>query len=166
MTMSVACLTGSPMPATATKPAGPPEYNVTGQDYSRRSHLSYAGPPIIDVHAHVTMTSPDDKAAGPAGGAGAAGSSDQAAVMLDTAATFGIALTYTMCPPQDVAPLRERFGPRIAFNAAISKKPDEPDEAAYQRLDQFLQAGVKMVKLWSAPRGRDQGMLVDAPWRI
>ena len=150
------------VPATTAMP----EYNVTGQDYSRRDHLLYAGPPIIDVHAHVTMTSLDDKPDGPAGGAGAAGSPDQAAVMLDAAAAFGVARTYSMCPPQDVAPLRERFGRRLAFNAPISKKPDEPDEAAYRRLGQFLEAGVEMVKLWAAPRGRERGLVVDAPWRV
>ena len=151
------------MTATAATPAGPPEYNVTGQDDSRRAHLRYAGPPIIDVHAHVTMTSPEGNADGPAG---AAGSPDQAAVMLDAAAAFGVARTYSMCPPQDVAPLRARLGDRLLFNGMINKKPDEPDDAAYRNLDKFLEAGVKIVKLWSAPRGRERGLLIDAPWRL
>jgi predicted TIM-barrel fold metal-dependent hydrolase len=144
----------------------PPEYNVTGHDYSRREHLVYAGPLLIDIHSHVTMTAPSDKADGPAGGAGMAGSSDAAAMMLDVAAEFHIGRTYTMCPPQDIAPLRERFGRRLGFNGPISKKPDEPDEAAYRNLEQFLAEGIEIVKLWAAPRGRDRGLVVDAPWRI
>lgn len=143
-----------------------PEYNVTGHDYSRRDHLTYSGPPIIDIHTHVTMTSPEDKPAGPAGGWGEAGTSDSAALMLDTAAEFGIGLTVTMCPPQDIAPLRARLGDRLLFNGMINKKPDEPEDAAYRTLDRFLAGGVKIVKLWSAPRGRERGLLVDAPWRI
>ena len=145
----------------------PPEYNVTGHDYGRREHFTYTGPPIIDIHAHVTMTSPDDQSAGPAGGWGNEGSTDSAAMMLDVAAEFGIGLTVSMCPPQDIAPLRERLGDRILFNAMINKKKiDDPDDDAYRTLDQFLEAGIKIVKLWSAPRGRERGLLVDAPWRL
>lgn len=143
-----------------------PEYNVTGQDYGQRSHFTFSGPQIIDFHAHVTMTSPEDKAAGPAGGWGDKGSSDSAALMLDVAAEFGINRVLSMCPPQDIAPLRARLGDRLLFNGMINKKPDEPDDAAYRNLDQFLEAGIKCVKLWSAPRGRERGLLVDAPWRL
>jgi predicted TIM-barrel fold metal-dependent hydrolase len=143
-----------------------PEYNVTGHDYNRREHFHYVGPGIIDIHAHVTMTSPEDKSAGPAGGYGEAGSSDAAAMMLETAAEFGIEHTLSMCPPQDIAPLRARLGDRLWFNGSISKKPEDPDEAAYRTLDQFLAAGIKVVKLWAAPRGRERGLLIDTPWRI
>jgi predicted TIM-barrel fold metal-dependent hydrolase len=149
-----------------SEPTAPPEHNVTGHDYSRRDHFTYSGPPIIDIHTHVTMTSPEDKPAGPAGGWGDKGSTDPAALMLDVAAEFGIGLTVSMCPPQDVAPLRARLGDRLLFNGMINKKPDEPDEAAYRNLDQFLEAGIRIVKLWSAPRGRERGLLVDAPWRL
>lgn len=144
----------------------PPEYNVTGHDYSRREHFTYAGLPLIDIHAHVTMTAPTDGAQGPAGGAGAEGSSDQAATMLDVAAEFGVATVYSMCPPQDIPPLRERFGPRLEFNGPISKKPDEPDDAALRTLEQFLAHGVRVVKLWAAPRGAERGLRIDTPWRI
>jgi predicted TIM-barrel fold metal-dependent hydrolase len=150
-----------------SEPTTPPEYNVTGHDYGRREHFTYSGPPIIDIHTHVTMTSPEDKAAGPAGGWGAEGSTDSAEMMLDVAASFGIGLTVTMCPPQDIAPLRARLGDRLFFNGMISKKKiDDPDDEAYRTLDRFLEAGVKIVKLWSAPRGRERGLLVDAPWRL
>lgn len=142
-----------------------PEFNVTGQDFGRRDHFQYVGPPIIDIHAHVTMTSPQDQPKGPAGGWGEEGSSDSAALMLDIAADFGVGLTISMCPPEDIPPLRRRLGDRLLFNGMISRKADEPDDAAWRRLEQFLEAGVCMVKLWSAPRGRDRGLTVDAPWR-
>ncbi|VTS01792.1 amidohydrolase 2 : Uncharacterized protein OS=Phycisphaera mikurensis (strain NBRC 102666 / KCTC 22515 / FYK2301M01) GN=PSMK_30150 PE=4 SV=1: Amidohydro_2 [Gemmata massiliana] len=134
-----------------------PDFNATGQDFGRREHLGYSGPPIIDIHAHVTMTRPDETAEGVP---------NAAELMLATAAEFGIGRTYSMCPPQDIVPLRERLGAAIAFNGMISKKPDEPDDAAYRTLDQFLQAGIEIVKLWAAPRGRDRGLVLDAPWRI
>jgi predicted TIM-barrel fold metal-dependent hydrolase len=149
-----------------SEPSSLPEHNVTGHDYGKREHFTFAGPPIIDFHAHVTMTSPDDKAAGPAGGWGDKGFSDSAALMLEVGAEFGIEQTVTMCPPQDIAPLRARLGDRLFFNGMINKKLDEPDDAAYRTLDQFLEAGVKVVKLWSAPRGRERGLFVDAPWRL
>ena len=50
-----------------TELTAPPEYNVTGQDYGERGHLVYTGAPIIDIHAHVTMTSPDEKKDAPSG---------------------------------------------------------------------------------------------------
>jgi predicted TIM-barrel fold metal-dependent hydrolase len=90
----------------------------------------------------------------------------QADTMLDVAAEFGIVKTYTMCPVDDVAPLRERFGDRLGFNGSIMKKTaDAPDDEAYRLLDRFLGLGVEILKFWSAPRGRERGLFVDAPWR-
>src|SRR5262249_49134026 len=54
----------------------------------------------------------------------------------------------------------------IGFNGSIAKKRDEPDDAAYRLMDRFLKAGVELLKFWSAPRGRDRGLFVNAPWRI
>jgi predicted TIM-barrel fold metal-dependent hydrolase len=143
-----------------------PDFNVTAQDFNSREHFRYSGPPFIDIHAHVTLTRPPENAATQPGGTDTSGSIAAAETMLATATEFGIGRTYSMCPPQDVRPLRERFGAAIGFNGPISKKPDEPDDAAYRTLDQFLQAGIEMVKLWAAPRGRDRGLVLDTPWRI
>jgi predicted TIM-barrel fold metal-dependent hydrolase len=86
--------------------------------------------------------------------------------MLDVAAEFGIVRTYSMCLADNIPPLRERFGDRLGFNGPISKKNlDAPDEEAYQLLDRYLALGVEMIKFWSAPRGRERGLFVDAPWR-
>ncbi|VTS00395.1 amidohydrolase family protein [Tuwongella immobilis] len=142
-----------------------PEWNRTGHDFSQRQHLHYTGP-IYDLHAHVTMTAPSDQAAGPAGGAGAAGSADSAARMLDIGQQYHVIQTVSMCPPQDIVPLRERLGDRIRFNGMINKKPEEPDSAAIDLVDRFLEAGIEIVKLWAAPRGRDRGLTLDPPWRI
>ena len=67
----------------------PPEYNVTGIDYSRRSHLRYAGP-IIDIHAHVLQTRPDDPPGGPPKGSGPGASISQAETMLEVGREFRI----------------------------------------------------------------------------
>jgi hypothetical protein len=144
----------------------PPEHNVTGIDYSQRGHLTYSGP-LIDLHSHVLVTRPDDPANGPPKGSGPGGSIAQAKVMLEVAAEFGIARTITMCFADDIPILRERFGDRLGFNGSIAKKSaDAPDDEAYKLLDRFLELGVEIIKFWSAPRGRERGLLVDAPWRI
>jgi hypothetical protein len=140
--------------------AAPPEHNLTGLDFGRRDHLSYGGP-LIDAHAHVMRTKPEG-AAEPGGDA-----LEQAEQMLAVAGAFGVRRIYSMCPPEDIPPLRERFGDRLAFNGPISKKSiDEPDDAAYRLLDRFLEQEVKIIKFWAAPRGRERGLFVDAPWRI
>jgi amidohydrolase family protein len=146
--------------------AVPPEYNVTGIDYSERGHLRYTGP-ILDVHAHVMITRPGDPTQGPPLGTGPGASLAQAETMLDVAAEFGVGQILTMCAADDIAPLRERFDTRLLFNGSINKKTvDEPDDVAYRLLDRFVELGAKVIKFWSAPRGRDRGLTVDAPWRI
>jgi hypothetical protein len=148
-----------------SSPPGPPEYNVLGFDYVQRSHLRYRGP-LIDVHTHIIRTRPGDPRDG-APGSDAEPSMAQAETMLAVAAEFGVTRCYSMCPPDDIPPLRERFGDRLAFNGPIAKgKRDEPDDAVFRRLDRFLELGVEIIKFWAAPRGRERGLLVDAPWRI
>lgn len=143
---------------------GLPEHNVTGHDYAARAHLHFGGP-IIDVHAHVFQTRLGDPADGPPLGKGPDASMEQAEAMLTVAREFGIVRTYSMCPPDDIEPLRERFGAQLGFNGSIMKKLDDPEDAAYRLLDRFLSAGVEMIKFWSAPRGRDRGLFVNTPWR-
>jgi hypothetical protein len=138
----------------------PPEHNVTGLDYDDRRHFRAGVPPLLDVHAHVMLTRPPDAPEG------SPGDLAQAEAMLATADDFGVVRTWSMCPVDDIAPLRERFGRKIAFNGPISKKPDEPDDVAYRLLDRFLAAGVDLLKFWGAPRGRERGLFLDAPWRL
>ena len=67
----------------------PPEHNVTGIDYSDRRHLAYTGP-IIDLHAHVMITRPDDPPNMPPKGTGPGASISQAEMMLEVGAEFGV----------------------------------------------------------------------------
>jgi predicted TIM-barrel fold metal-dependent hydrolase len=152
--------------STSATAAEVPEHNVTGIDYNDRAHFRYTGPPLIDIHAHVLQTRPGDPKNGPPTGSGPEASIAQAETMLDVAQEFRIVRTYSMCYPDDIVPLRDRFGTRIGFNGSITKKLDEPEEVAYRILDRFLELGVVMIKFWAAPRGRDRGLFVDAPWRI
>lgn len=143
-----------------------PEHNVTGIDYTQREHLVHTGP-IIDIHTHVMVTRPGDPINGPPTGKGPGASLEQAETMLEIGRTFGIVHTVTMCPPDDIPMLREKFGEELSYNGIISKsKIDDSDDHAYQLLDRFLELGIKIVKYWAAPRGRDRGLFVDAPWRI
>jgi predicted TIM-barrel fold metal-dependent hydrolase len=148
-----------------TPTAAPPEHNVIGVDYTDRTHFRYAGP-LIDIHTHVMRTRPTDPPTGPPPPTGPGATVDQAETMLTLAEEFGIVRTYTMCPADDIEPLRERFGPRLGFNGSIAKKLEEPEDVAYRLLDRFLELGVEIIKFWAAPRGRDRGLFVDAPWRI
>ncbi len=144
----------------------PPEHNVTGIDYADRGHFRYTGP-LLDIHSHVMVARPGDPPTGPPSGTGPGASLESAETMLAVAAQFGIRQTYSMCPPDDIPLLRDRFGPALGFNGPISKKTaDEPDDAAYQLLDRYLELGVEIIKFWAAPRGRERGLFVDAPWRI
>lgn len=144
----------------------PPEYNLTGHDYSQREHLRFRGP-ILDFHSHVMVTRPGDPPVGPPLGEGPGASSDQAQTMLDIGAEFGVVKTISMCLPDDIPILRERLGERILFNGMINKKSiHDADDVAYRLLDRFLELGAVMIKFWSAPRGRERGLFVDAPWRI
>jgi hypothetical protein len=143
-----------------------PEHNQTGVDFADRRPFTYSGP-LIDFHAHVMQTRPGDPKNGPPLGTGPGASLEQAEMMLDVGREFGVVRTYSMCPPDDIPPLRERLGDRIGFNGFVSKKKiDEPDEDVYRLLDRFLELGVEIIKFWSAPRGIERGLVVDAPWRI
>jgi predicted TIM-barrel fold metal-dependent hydrolase len=153
--------------SAATEAVVAPEHNVTGQDYGDRTHLRYTGPPIFDIHAHVMQTRPTDPKDGPPATSGPGATASQAETMLEVARSFGITKTWTMCPPDDIPILRERFGDQIAFNGMINKaKADEPDDEVYRRLGRYLAEGVDIIKFWAAPRGRERGLFVDAPWRI
>src|SRR5438874_13824576 len=129
-------------------PAAPPEHNVTSVDFRDRLHLRYNGPPLVDIHTHVLQTRPTDPPNGPPSGMGPGASLEQAEQMLEVAAEFGIVRTYTMCPPDDIQPLRERFGARLGFNGSISKKLEEPEDMAYRLLDRFLELGLEIIKFW------------------
>ena len=143
-------------------PPVPPEHNRTGVDFGDRAHSRYGGPPLLDIHAHVVRTRPEGAPAGEP-----PTSLAQAEAMLAVAEDFGVARVWSMCPPEDIPELRARFGSRLGFNGSIAKRAaDAPDDEPYRLLDRFLAQGVEIIKFWSAPRGRDRGLFVDAPWRV
>ena len=86
--------------------------------------------------------------------------------MLAVAREFGVARIYTMCPVEDIPPLRGASARCSASTAASPRKADDPDDAPARLVDRFLAEGVEILKFWSAPRGRERGLFVDAPWRI
>jgi hypothetical protein len=133
--------------------------------YADRRHFRHDGH-LIDIHAHVTMTHPNDPTDGFPGGAGRTGSLEQAEIMLAAARDFGILETCTMCPPQDIPPLRERFGSALRFNGPIHKKAEEPETVAYRLLDDYLEQGIDIIKFWGPPRVWTEGLAIDTPWRI
>src|SRR5436305_1689961 len=115
-----------------TPTAAAPEYNVTGQDYGDRRHFRYAGPPIIDVHAHVMQTRPEAKDGQPTPD-GEVGTLAQARTMLDVAAEFGVGRIYSMCPPDDI--------PRPRAAGHMGGEPTHPDhvgEFLERNPDQYL----------------------------
>jgi predicted TIM-barrel fold metal-dependent hydrolase len=145
-----------------------PEHNVTGVHFADRGHFRYNGP-VIDIHAHLYLTRASDPPAGPPIGSGPGPDASLAAAetMLAVADEFAVVHTVSMCLPAEVPLLRERFGSKVGFNGWIGRmRPDEPVENAYRVLERFLAHGVRMLKFWAAPRGRDLGLLVDAPWRL
>ncbi len=147
-------------------PAPAPEYNVIGLDLADRRHFRYAGPPLIDLHCHIMLTHPAQQDGPPKPPFGI-GTTEQAERMIQVGEQFGVERWYSMCPHEDIPFLRERFGTRIRFNGSIFKfKVDERDDEVYRRLDAFLAQGIEIIKFWSAPRGRERGLHVDAPWRI
>src|ERR687885_504359 len=102
------------------KPSTPPEHNVTGMDFGERGHFRYAGPPLVDAHAHVMRTRPPEPKEGeppPDPGDPVA----QARTMLEVAEEFGVGRVFSMCPPEDIPILRAHFGARLAFIGSISK---------------------------------------------
>jgi hypothetical protein len=149
-----------------TQAHSPPEYNATGHDYTQRSHLRYGGPSLIDIHAHVMRTRLAETSENPSPPLDDGDGLGQARTMLAVAGEYGIRRTYTMCPVEDVPPLKVAFGDRLGINGPIQKKLNEPDDVAYRLLDRFLELGAEIIKFWAAPRGRERGLLVDAPWRI
>src|SRR5260370_35386967 len=102
-------------------PAAPPEHNGTDHDYADRTHFRYSGPPILDIHAHVLRTRPNDPPTGPPPMSGPGATSSQAELMIDVAREFGILRTWSMCPPEAIPPLRERLSYRIACTGVVRK---------------------------------------------
>jgi hypothetical protein len=116
--------------------------NRFGLDYRREAHaLSPRPRPITDFHAHVN---------GPRA----------ARILRDAMDTYGIGRIFSMTASMDdLDPLREVFGDRIAFIAFPNfRDPDRLRAHGDSYVDvvrAYHAHGARIVKFWAAPRGRD-----------
>ena len=136
-------------------------YNVTGIDYADRRHFTYAGPPSFHARHGDAPRRPSQATC-----RRRRRRTEASGDMLDVAAALASSKSRPYArrrTSNHCATIRRQ----TIFNGMLNKKTiDESDDEAFRTLDQFLELGVKIVKLWSAPRGRERGLFVDAPWRI
>ena len=104
--------------------------------------------PIIDVHTHLSGV-------------------NAVRCYHEMAAAYGITLTFSMSPLDQVEAIREIMGDAVEFIAipawgeADRVKAHGP--AFLEQIRRFHDAGSRIVKFWAAPRGRDYGHEVGEP---
>lgn len=144
-------------PAAGRRPAN--SSNLHGLDYRAEAATFARLPfPIIDAHAHVHGR--------------------RAAVILREAMDlYGVGEIWSMTNLEQIEPMRAIFGERIRFIAVpdFSSRDRRLAHGAdfLRRLRGFHDAGARIVKFWSAPRGIDLGheagdpllLRLDAPHR-
>jgi hypothetical protein len=149
-------------PATKLKPIASARTpaNRLSLDYEAESQALGPPPaPIIDVHAHIV---------GPAA----------ARVYGRVAGLYGVGLTYSMTPLEDLPAVADALGHAVRFIAVPNYRgPDrrhDLGEGFIERLDRFHAAGARIAKFWAAPRAIDYAvemgdpdfMRLDAPHRL
>lgn len=106
--------------------------------------------PIIDAHAHLRGL-------------------DDVPLYFEVAAAYGIAMTVSMSPLEEVDALRERYPGRIEF-IAVPRWREIALTPAFQRswiddLEAFAAKGVRLAKFWMAPPMRERhGLTLDHPF--
>ncbi|MHC5113693.1 MAG: amidohydrolase family protein [Planctomycetota bacterium] len=135
--------------------------NRLGIDYAAGA-TELGAPPanIIDVHAHL-------------------GGEEAIAIYRDIAQLFGVTMTYSMSPLEELPMIRDAMEGRVRFNAVPNYWAEENrqyhmGDGYVDRIEQYHALGARMVKFWAAPRGRDYAeefgdpefMRLDAPHRI
>lgn len=120
-----------------------PEANRLGFDYHELARGFAALPyPIVDVHTHVNGTLANE-------------------VYLETARDYGIGLTYSMTWLDEIEDVRARSGDRIRFIAMAGQREFERLHGSgfdfASLVSEFHEKGCRVLKFWSAPRGRDMG---------
>lgn len=123
--------------------------NRLGLDYrAEASRLQQFPFPIVDVHTHL-------------GGARAA------AVYREVAELFGIGCTYSMTPPREMEAVRAVMGDRVRFIAIPDRSSADLRHAVtagyLERIQALAKQGVRILKLWAAPRGVDMGEKAGFP---
>ncbi len=137
----------------------PTANNRLGLDYrAEAERLGAPVVPIIDAHAHIN------------GG-------EAARVYDEARRVYGVVHTFTQTLPRDAEAVREVLGESISFVAVAdflsSDRLRAHKEGMLEGIRWWHGMGARMVKFWSAPRGRDLGrevgepllMTLDAPWR-
>ena len=123
--------------------------NRLGLDYAAEaSRLGDPPVPIIDVHSHINGTRATE-------------------IYARAANLYGISLTYSMTQLEEVEGVRNVLGEQVRFiavpnyNDADRKHHHGP--GFDERIKQFHELGVRIVKFWAAPRGIDYGREIGEP---
>ncbi len=136
------------MPKPADAPTVHPA-NRLGLNYAAEAaKLSRPVVPIIDVHTHVN---------GP----------ESARIYGRAATLYGIELSYSMTPLEQLEAVREVLGDRIRFIAVPNYMGEDRrhhhGRGYIERLEKFHALGARIAKFWAAPRGLDYGREVGEP---
>ncbi len=126
--------------------------NRLGLDYrAEAGKLPWTGE-IYDVHLHLNDI-------------------ESARLFFEVADLFNVTRVWTMTPLEQVDALQAEFGSRTQFIAVPNFRDREREDTFttdfLHRMERFREKGSRIVKLWSAPRGRDFSphLLLDAPIR-
>lgn len=133
--------------------------NLLKMDYLAEADRLPAPCPIVDVHSHLS-------------------GNDAVRCYQKAADAYGITLTYSMTPLEQVETVRSILKDRVRFIAV----PDFGEEdrlhahgaGFLERIRAFHDLGSRIVKFWSAPRGIDYGiesgnhglLAIDSPQRL
>lgn len=125
--------------------------NLLSLDYRREAErLGAPAAGIVDAHTHIN----GEQAAG---------------VYKEARGLFGVVLTYSMTQLAQAEAVRRVLGDSVRFiavpNFAEKDRAHAFGAGFIEAIDRWHDLGARMVKFWSAPRGRDLGR--DAgDWRI
>lgn len=126
--------------------------NRLGLDYQHEAAMLPWKMPIIDAHTHIWGI-------------------EAARDYFRIAKWFGVTQTWSQTPLKDVPEIAAEFGDRIHF-VAVPDYSQKDDPATFTTkwfsdIEKFAELGSKMIKFWSAPRGRDihPSMTLDSPER-
>lgn len=122
--------------------------NKLGLDYIAESARFDASLRLIDVHTHVTGR-------------------EAAKIYRAVADAYGVELTYSMTPLDQIETVREVLGDRIRFIAIPRFESDDRRRSFgsgyLEDVERFYEKGARIVKFWCAPRGRDIGREAGQP---
>lgn len=140
------------MPPTSADRPDPNPANRLGLRYrDEAQRLPWRGP-IHDVHTHI-------------------GSIEAARLFFEVADLYGVRKVWSMSQLERLDEIAAEFGERIRFIAVPNYERRDEEETFttdwLRRIEGFAEKGVKVCKLWAAPRGRDfhPALALDAPVR-